>query len=81
MWLKPRLPGIACFLSLLLLFLPSLSEDASMFRGNPQHSRVYDAAAPAKFKAMKWKFHTRGMLTGSPVVIEGRIYFGSTPAC
>lgn len=78
MWLKPRLPGIACFLSLLLLCLPSLGEDASMFRGNPQHSGVYDAAGLAKFKEMKWKSHTRGMLIGSPVVMEGRIYFGST---
>jgi len=48
-----------------------------MFRGNPQHTGVFDAAGVPKLSGMKWKFHTAGMVIGSPVVVGGRVYFGS----
>ena len=48
-----------------------------MFRGNPRHTGVYDAAGVPKFNSVKWKFHTGGMLTGSPTVAQGVVYVGS----
>jgi eukaryotic-like serine/threonine-protein kinase len=64
--------------SLLLSCLPAFSQDVSMFRGNSRHSGVYEAAGIAKFSDVKWKFHTGGMLIGSPTAAEGVLYFGST---
>ena len=62
----------------LCLGMPSFSEDAPMFRGNPQHAGVYEAAGPTKFSKVKWKFHTDGMVIGSPAAVQGVIYVGST---
>src|SRR5215467_1448075 len=48
-----------------------------MFRGNPQHSGVYDAGGVPKFNKLKWSFHTGGMVIGSPTVTGGVVYVGS----
>jgi outer membrane protein assembly factor BamB len=64
---------------MLLLVCGSLfGEDAAMFRGNPLHSGVYDGSAGAKVSGVKWKFHTGGMVIGSPSVAGGLLYAGST---
>jgi hypothetical protein len=63
---------------LLLCCLPTRGEDAWMFRGNPQHSGVYEAPGLPKFNGVKWKVHTAGMRIGSPAVTEGKIYVAST---
>jgi eukaryotic-like serine/threonine-protein kinase len=60
------------------LSLASRAEDAWMFRGNPTHSGVYEAAGVATFSGLKWKVHTGGMVIGSPAVMERSVYFGST---
>ena len=64
----------------LLLCLGSqlFSEDAPMFRGNAQHSGVYEAVGVTTFSQVKWKFHTGGMVIGSPAAVRGVIYVGST---
>ena len=49
-----------------------------MFRGNEQHSGVYDAAGVAKFGDVKWKFHTGGMVVGSPAVKDGKFILAAT---
>ena len=49
-----------------------------MFRGNPQHSGVYDATGVAKFSQVKWKFHTAGQVISSPAVSGGVVFVGST---
>lgn len=49
-----------------------------MFRGNPQHTGVYNSAAPKKSGKVKWKFHTSGMVISSPAVTDGTVYVGST---
>jgi len=67
-----------CFLLFVSLCpLASLGEDASMFRGNLQHSGVYAAAGVPKLSGLKWKFHTAGMVIGSPAVSGGKVYIGS----
>src|ERR1043166_5727196 len=77
MLIKLRLaPG-----SLGLFFLLSLpfvfSQDVPMFRGDPRHTGVYEGAGGGKLGGLKWKFHTGGMVIGSPVVVNGNVYFGS----
>jgi eukaryotic-like serine/threonine-protein kinase len=62
----------------LLLCLPALGQDASMFRGNPQHTGIYQGAGVPKFAQVKWKFHTNGQVISSPAVVDGVAYVGST---
>jgi len=64
--------------ALLLLALPSFCEDTAMFRGNTQHSGVYDAAGVTDFSRVKWTFHTSGQVISSPAVAGGVVYAGST---
>lgn len=62
-----------------LLFCAQLfAADASMFRGDPQHSGVYPSSPLANFSKVKWKFHTGGMVFSSPAVSDGVAYVGST---
>ena len=49
-----------------------------MFRGNPEHSGVYDSAGVAKFNSVKWQFHTSGQVISSPAVVGATVYAGST---
>lgn len=53
-----------------------MAQDAT-FRANPQHSGVYDAVGVPKFSRLKWRFHTGGMVIGSPTVTGGVVYVGS----
>src|SRR5581483_8673426 len=58
--------------------LPVFCQDVAMFRGGLQHLGVYEAAGVPKLGGLKWKFHTGGMLIGSPTVMDGTVYVGST---
>ena len=49
-----------------------------MFRGNPQHTGVYQGAGVPKFTRVKWKFHTSGRIFSSPAIAAGTVYVGST---
>jgi eukaryotic-like serine/threonine-protein kinase len=62
----------------LWLAAPAICQNAAMFRGNLQHSGVYDAAGVPNLGGLKWQFHTGGMVIGSPAVIDGTAYVGST---
>jgi outer membrane protein assembly factor BamB len=67
-------------LTALLLLLPGclLAFDSPMFRGDPAHSGVYDAAGVLQAAKVKWKFQTQGRVYSSPAVVKGVVYFGST---
>src|SRR5215470_7275659 len=69
---------VFCALGLLFLCLPALCQDAVMFRGNPQHTGVYQAAGVPRFSKVKWKFHTNGSVVSSPAVAGGVVYVGSS---
>lgn len=66
----------AC-LMLMVMCGSSFGEDASMFRGNPRHTGVYEGAGVSRFSRLKWKFHTGGMVIGSPTLAAGVVYAGS----
>lgn len=68
----------AYLVSALLLCLPASSQNASMFRGNPQHTGIYETTGLPKFSKIKWKFHTEGQVISSPAIVDGAAYVGST---
>src|SRR5581483_2275890 len=65
-------------LMLLLAGGSLFAEEDAMFRGNPPHTGQYEAAGLSKLSGVKWKFHTGGMVIGSPSVAAGVVYVGST---
>jgi eukaryotic-like serine/threonine-protein kinase len=77
MLIKVRLSPVLLCLFLMFSLQSIFCQDVPMFRGNPQHTGVFDTAGVTKLGGMKWKFHTGGMLIGSPAVVGGRVYFGS----
>jgi eukaryotic-like serine/threonine-protein kinase len=63
--------------SILTLCWPVHAQDA-MFRGNPQHTGVYEAVGVPKLTKIKWKFHTNGQVLSSPAIDKGTLYVGSS---
>jgi outer membrane protein assembly factor BamB len=82
--LKPVfLSVVIVSLVILSISLPATCLDAShsaeaMFRGDPEHSGVYNTAGVAMFSKVKWKFHTGGQVISSPAVSGGVVFVGST---
>lgn len=66
-----------CF-AILAVALPAVGQDTPTFRGNSQHTGVYDTAGPATFSKVQWKFHTAGQVISSPAVTQSTIFVGST---
>lgn len=66
----------AIFLAIIPYFV--LAQDSPMFRGNLQHTGVYNAAGPPRLSGRKWTFHTNGRVISSPAVVGGVAYVGST---
>ncbi len=60
--------------------LPVFAQEAT-FRGNPQHTGVYEAKGVPKFTGVKWQFHTRGQVLSSPAIAGDSLYFGSSDHC
>jgi eukaryotic-like serine/threonine-protein kinase len=56
----------------------AVAQDAPMFRGDLQHSGIYNAVGVSKFERVKWRFQTQGRVVSSPAVANGTIYVGST---
>jgi outer membrane protein assembly factor BamB len=73
-----KLTGFWLVIAALIFAAPVFGDDAAMFRGNPEHTGVYQAAGVPTFTKIKWKFHTRGMVMSSPAIANGAAYVGST---
>ena len=58
--------------------IPARAQDAPMFRGNLQHTGIYNAPAISSLHGIKWKFHTAGRVISSPAVVDDVVYVGST---
>jgi len=73
---------LQCGLVIVIALFASLwafcADEASMFRGNREHSGVYQAAGVSRFNGAKWTFHTLGQVISSPAVDGGAVYVGST---
>jgi outer membrane protein assembly factor BamB len=51
--------------------------DSPMFRNDPAHSGIYNAAGAPRFIKVKWSFHTDGEVISSPAIVSGVVYVGS----
>src|SRR5579872_1066690 len=56
---------------------PARGADTPMFRGDLDHTGVYDSPPVAQTAHVKWAFHTRGYVNSSPVVANSVVYVGS----
>jgi outer membrane protein assembly factor BamB len=63
--------------SLPAVMAPALAHDLAMFRGNLQHTGVYDVSGAPLLHGVKWQFHTGGAILSSPVLNGGTLYVGS----
>src|ERR1700749_4777907 len=72
-----RLP-LALALSVLAPAALSAAEKPAMFRGNPEHTGVYDSPGVPQPIKLKWQFHTDGQVVSSPAVTGDTVYVGST---
>lgn len=52
--------------------------DTATFRGNVQHTGVYDGPGFNQLTGVKWTFHAEGQLIASPVVEGDTVYVAST---
>jgi outer membrane protein assembly factor BamB len=75
--MKPR-GYVFSLLAVLAFSFPSAAQDSPMFRGDPQHSGVYNSPGVPKLSGVKWKFHTGGRIISSPAIVNGTAYVGST---
>ena len=56
----------------------AFAADSASFRGNAQHTGVYDAAGVPKLAGVKWAFKAEGQVIASPAVHGDTVYIGST---
>jgi eukaryotic-like serine/threonine-protein kinase len=56
---------------------PVLASPDAMFRGNAQHTGIYDASGVPSFHGVMWQFHTGAAVVSSPVLSGGVVYVGS----
>jgi outer membrane protein assembly factor BamB len=63
---------------ILLLLCPLVAHaQTAMFRGGPEHTGVYESAAPT-LSTLAWKFKTSGRVISTPLVVGEVVYVGST---
>ena len=67
-------PGIA----LVNAAIPAVCENVPTFRGNPEHSGIYEGAGVPALKGVKWTFKATGRLIASPTIDGETVYIGST---
>ena len=65
-------------LAFLVVALPAMCENAPTFRGNAEHSGIYDAAGVPALTGVKWTFKAAGRLIASPTIDGRTVYIGST---
>ena len=64
--------------ALIAAAIPAICENVPTFRGNPEHSGIYEAAGVPALNGVKWTFKAAGRLIASPTVDGSTVYIGST---
>lgn len=57
--------------------IPAFSQTIASFRGDAQHSGIYQQLGVPLLHGIKWKFKTGGAVISTPAVTDGTAYFGS----
>jgi outer membrane protein assembly factor BamB len=69
---------VHAMLGLALTAIPSWCENLPTFRGDLQHSGIYEAAGIPALTGVKWKFHAPGQFISSPTIDGSMVFIGST---
>jgi outer membrane protein assembly factor BamB len=78
--MQNRTPFQLLFPLAVLLAFPAVApatENAVMFRGNPQHTGVYDGRGGFPVQKERWRFKTGNVNRSTPAVTGGVVYVGS----
>lgn len=80
---RQALMDISLRLAAILLFLIGVAvlafgADTATFRGNPEHTGVYDGLGISQLGGVKWTFHAGGHVISSAAVQGESVYVGST---
>jgi outer membrane protein assembly factor BamB len=59
------------------LSLPAAALPVASFRGDAQHSGIYQQTGVPALHGIKWKFKTGAGVLSTPAVLDGSAYFGS----
>jgi len=62
---------------LLLLYFKNISAQVTQFRNGVQHAGVYNSTAAFNVVDQQWKFKTGAAIRSTPVVVNGRVFFGN----
>jgi outer membrane protein assembly factor BamB len=57
--------------------IPAFSQVIASFRGDAQHSGIYEQLGVPRLHGLKWKFKTGAAVISTPALIDGTAYFGS----
>jgi outer membrane protein assembly factor BamB len=57
--------------------IPAFSQAIVSFRGDAQHSGIYQQVGVPLLHGIKWKFKTGAAVISTPAVMDGTAYFGS----
>src|SRR5690349_24644617 len=69
--------GRLCVVFALAVAAPLGASGAAMFRGDLQHTGVYDGRGVPDLHGVKWTFKTAGRVYSSPAVVDGVVFVGS----
>ncbi len=70
--------SILIFICCIFLIANVTASEVAMFRGDPQHTGVYELGASSFTPELLWKFPTDGPVISSPVVADDIVYVGGT---
>ena len=48
-----------------------------MFRADPERTGMYEDGDAGRFSGLKWRFKAKKNITSTPLVFEGKVFFGS----
>ena len=69
----------SCYLTALIA-MSAMGQNVPMFRGNLQHTGVYDGAGVRRLPHVEWRFKTQGKVISSPAVANGTMRIGDVSA-
>lgn len=53
------------------------NDNGAMYRGNLERTGIFQTKSVEKISALKWEFEAEKLISNSPVVADGIVYFGS----